>query len=195
MRVIQSILVILVFGSVISGTVANAVLLPVTSIITIDERGVGTYPDGTPIPWRIGLDPGPGGLPNALIYLPQLSFVEGDVLLKESPDGDVSDVIRFNPDGQIVFYSDSEPGEDDQDLADTGFPTANYTNLISVFELGTEGNSWADYKPDPGMPGYSPNLPDLMYHIVSDIPEPSTFVLVCLAGISLVFYGWQWRRR
>jgi len=150
-------------------------------IVTIDENGNGTNWNGVPLNWFKGQDPAPGGLPDALIYV-QLGFAgeQGDLIILE-PEGGYSDIVRFNGDGSIVFYSDRElDSGEPPELADTGFPTALYPNQVTMLEVGSEGNNWVDYMPQPGQPGFEPGMEGLTYHIISDIPEPATMTLLAL---------------
>src|SRR4029079_9543074 len=83
------------------------------------------------------------------------SMVAGDLILLEPLGGILSDVIRFNPQqhgGSLVFYSDNTDGADA--LADTGFPTAFYTNNITFTEVGPEGANGFTYTPIAGQPGF-----------------------------------------
>jgi len=52
----------------------------------------------------------------------------------------------------LVFYSDRSDGSDS--LADIGFPTAFYTNTLTVNEVGPEGNNGFTYTPAAGQPGF-----------------------------------------
>jgi hypothetical protein len=149
-------------------------------LITVDENGHGFLND-QPLNYFIGQDPGPGGLPNALIYsfsLPgqQDAIGLGDVYLREGVEQGWSDLIRFYPVSTslnyLVFYSDSGPG--DTELADVGFPTAFYEYNVTIPELGPEGDNGAYYTPLLGQPpdpgaiyGY-----DVTYHFISDVPAP-----------------------
>jgi hypothetical protein len=187
---------------------ATTIIICVTSTsnctFTFDENGNGAFGPGALAP-----DPALGGLSSALTYQLPFAVVPGDVLLTE-PGGGLSDVVRFNllvdgaaDDGigssTLVFYSDNADGKDA--LADTGFPSAPYPNLVLIPELGPEGDNGAFYTPGPGQPGF-PSLtvpvgvdpPQLelsvTYHFISDVsvPEPATLLLLTsgLVGISLL---------
>ena len=166
---------------------------PLAVTITVDENGGGSIDFGAgPVPLAALMlaDPGPLGLPSALTYV-GLPFpgVIGDVLLIEPGDTEPSDLIRFNGDGTLVFYSDgaapSAPVDGDADLADTGLPGATYPNFVAILELGPEGNNGATYTPLPGQPGFDPvYLPT--FNFISDIPEPGSMTLVGLAVVGLL---------
>ena len=77
-------------------------------------------------------DTGPGGLTSALAFTAHplaRAFPEGDVVLMDA-NGDVSDILRFNPETNpgpgapqlIFFYSNDNRGL----LADTGLPSSMY---------------------------------------------------------------------
>jgi hypothetical protein len=162
-------------------------------ITTVDEDGNGTILGGlglVPLPSGFEADPGPGGLASALTYgldnPPGL--IAGDVFLLEGLGGPISDVIRFNPQqtcpggsvGCLVFYSDNLDGVDA--LADTGFPTANYLNTITLVELA----GGTIYTPTVGQPGFvaGAGLP-VTYVLISDVeasvPEPASIILLTTA--------------
>jgi hypothetical protein len=172
--------------------------------VTVDENGHGTAAiPGSVIPLVSSLltDPGPGGLPLALTYSiappgPSFTLVAGDVTLSEPGTSSLSDLIRFNQNpnvpGTLVFYSD-KPEVDA--LADIGFPTANYTNLVALAETGPEGNNGLIYTPTAGMPGFVAGT-QVTYVFQSDVvPEPASIIM---GGISLtmgVVYVWVRRQR
>ena len=176
--------------------------------ISVDENGAGrlTNTNGfdSSLPGTLLPDPGPGGLPLALTFglLNPPGLVAGDLLLFEpGAPGTLSDIIRFNPNqngGSLVFYSDRDDGSNS--LADTGFPTALYANVLSLVEVGLEGANGFTYTPTAGQPGFvSGAAGPVTYNIVSDldalapVPEPATFGMAAVAGIAgLVAY---YRRR
>lgn len=157
--------------------------------LQIDENGNGLL-NGVFHPGFLQNDPGPGGLPLALTYTTPAGLVVGDLLLHE-PGGAESDLIRWNANGTLVFYSDlPEPGEIPE-LADIGLPGQTYGG-ISVTETGLFGAPYSEtgtngyvYIPLAGQPGYDPNNPGNQptYTFISDVPEPGT---VALVGLSLV---------
>jgi PEP-CTERM motif len=167
-------------------TVASILLVTQASgaTITVDEFGNGavllTVP--VPLPFRFGNDPGPGGLNNVLIYMLPFAGVQGDVLLNDPGIG-VLDVIRFNGDGTLIFYSDNIDGFDAP--ADTPSPPLSfYTNTVTLTEVGPEGNNGATYAPTPNQPGFGVFAGQATtYVFVSDsVPEPGT---MCLMGAGL----------
>jgi len=166
--------------------------------IVVDEYGVGTFtnPIGNlSLTGVLQANPGPGNLPSALTYnlLNPPGLVAGDVLIEEFADFDtlLSDVIRFNPEipgaypASLLFYSDNLDGVNAP--ADTGLPTALYTNVVNIIEIGSEGFNSASYTPLPGQPGYvfdpEGQIQYVMsYTFISDghtaVPEPTTMLLL-----------------
>ncbi len=172
---------------------ATAVLLftmPVFGgiVITIDENGNGINTLG---PGVLGNDPGPGGLNNVLIYRLPFQGLQGDVLLL---DGAVFlDVLRFNGDGTVIFYSDNVDGVDA--IGDTpGPPGAFYQNIVRIPEVGLEGGDGAVYTPTEIQPGFAAQfLPT--YVFISDgtaAPEPGSMGLLAL-GLGAI--GFAVRRK
>jgi hypothetical protein len=165
------------------------------AVITIDENGngVGTIGRGFLAP-----DPGPGGFPSVLTYALPFTGVQGDVLMMSAEPGFgvvVFDVIRFNGNGTVLFYSDNIPVSDS--LGDTpGPPGTLYTNQVTIAEVGPEGNNAGIYTPLPGQPGFVPGAAET-YNFISDgsdVPEPSAIVLGFL-GTMFVLPGLMFRRR
>ena len=166
--------------------------------ITVDENGNGLFTNTSgfisPLPVSLVQDPGPGGLPGALTYdlLNPPGLTAGDLRILEPGTGNVlSDLIRFNPNqptpsgfGTLVFYSDTS--DTDRDRADIGFPTANYTNILTVTEVSPEGNNGFSYTPTAGQPGFVAGAGGpVTFVIQSDlIPEPASIVLGGI-GISI----------
>src|SRR5262252_1086191 len=128
---------------------------------SLDENGHGIRNAETVSTFTGGLvpvDPSGGVAGPVLLYqLPGLDHMRsGDVLLTEIVDGhtNISDVIRFWSNNVAIFYSDSEPGSGDTDLADvSGLPAQLLTNRVTLLETGVEGNNGASYFPSRGQPG------------------------------------------
>ncbi len=123
-----------------------------------DEQGNGAFGPGVLAP-----DPGPGGLPAVLTYHLPYAGLPGDVLLTDADAGGAFlDVIRFNGNGTLLFYSDNVDGFDN--LADTPSPPdALLPNQIRIPEVGPEGNNGALYTPTPNQPGFDPSLPTYFF--------------------------------
>lgn len=181
---------------ILAGGISAQAQNPSSQLVVIDENGNGTL--GLPASGLTTLtaflsnDPGPGGLPNVLTYKLPFATLQGDVFLTDdAPTGAISvqDLLRFDGDGTVRFYSDSSDGS--QDLADTpGFPTARYTNTFTLAEVGPEGDNGAFYVPMPNQPGFDPTF-NPIYRFVSDspVPEASTSVglgvLLSLASLTV----------
>ena len=161
--------------------------------LQIDENGNGLLNGGNH-PGFLQNDPGPGGLANALTYTTPAGLVVGDLLIHE-PGGGESDLVRWNNNATLVFYSDLPEEGEIADLADIGLPGGAYPNGISVTETGLFGNPYSEegpngyvYIPTAGQPGYDPSNPGNQptYTIISDIPEPGTVTLLGLSVVGLL---------
>jgi hypothetical protein len=149
--------------------------------LVFDEKGNGAFGPGF-----LANDPGPGGLHAVLTYHLPFAGVPGDVLLTDANAGGAFlDVIRFNGNGTLIFYSDNVDGADS--LADTPSPpSALYPNQTRIPEVGPEGNNGAFYTPGPNDPGFDPSLPT--YHFISDgdatTPVPVPLPLASLSALA-----------
>jgi hypothetical protein len=105
----------------------------------------------------------------------------------------VFDYIRFNGNGTLDFYSDNVPTADS--LGDTPSPPlAFYPNLVTISEVGLEGNNSATYTPTAGQPGFDLSGPT--YHFISDgvaaVPEPASIAILGACLLRVAFFS---RRR
>jgi hypothetical protein len=173
----------------------------VSTTITADENGHARFTNtagaNSPLASQLGLDAGPGGRPNALLYdlNGPRGLVTGDLFVTE-PGGTVGDLIRFNTAsftdgfGEFVFYSLPD-GPDLADLA--GFPTANYGNTLTIPEV----NGVITYTPTAGQPGFVPGAAGpVTYVLTSDVtgvPEPASLTMIGIGAAALA--GYVWRRR
>jgi len=178
------VLTIAVLFGLTSGT-AKAVPTPLT--LNFNETG-----NGTSSPAFFSNDPGPGGLNGVLTYNLTFAGVQGDILVQEPGTGQILDVIRFNGNGTLIFYSDNVGGADSK--ADTPSPpSALYSNTAIVSEIGSEGNNGFVYTPTAGQPGFNASNPSTTYDIISDSPsvpdQGTTCVLFGIAIAGLFAFG------
>jgi hypothetical protein len=156
--------------------------------VTVDEFGIGTI-NGAPLAVT-GVHP--------LVYVMPFPGVAGDVVMTE-PGGGTSDVIDFDGQGNLWFYSDLD-GPDS--LADTLLaPILNNlrANTVYIEETGLWGlpydeelNAGAYWTPLAGQPGYDAALQP-QYIFISEIPEPGSLALL-LGSLGAVALG-QLRRK
>jgi len=186
-------------GSLFAGTNAYASF---SITITVDENGNGTLTNTNGFSGTLGSglqsDPGPGGLASALTYdlFNPPGLVAGDLIILDPGSFAVSDIVRYNPQetsptggiGALVFYSQSGAGQNS--LADTGFPSALYSNNLAVIEQGPAGGpNGYTYTPNAGQPGFvAGSAGPVTYVIESDlapmVPEPSSVVLGAIAAVT-----------
>jgi len=115
--------------------------------------------------------------------------VPGDVLLHElgAPTNQFSDVLRFDGQGGMYFFSEREAGQLNPDPADVFVLPQPQPGAVALFETGPEGNNGAFYTPGPGQPGFDTSgiFPGVSYNFISDVPEPgSVGLLLIAAGIA-----------
>jgi hypothetical protein len=183
-------------------------------LISVDEGGTGslTFPGAPPIPTTgvLAPVPGPGGLAAALTYnlLGPPGLVAGDLFLLEPTTAVISDIVRFNPAGtgspgypaSLVFYSDNTDIQEKPQLADTGLPTAFYTNQFVGREVVGGGplglNHTFTYTPTANQPGFVPGF-SVTYFIQSSVvvPEPGPIVLGSVAAGAGLVGAWLRRKR
>jgi hypothetical protein len=182
MKQITKILAVFATTSTIAVTAALGQAGP---LITLDEFGKGNF-NGNPLPSSIQTDPFSGIA--TLAYNLPFAGVPGDVLLAE-PSGVLSDVLRFDGNGRVFFFSEREPTDTPPfDPADVGQfpPPIAGLQPVNLLENGPEGNNGAFYNPGGGLPG--DNSAGASYHFISDVPEPGTGLLLGVGA------GFLWLR-
>lgn len=175
---------------------------------TLDENGNAslTDPFGSPpilFPGLGVLAPEPISGMTTLFYplgaILGIPTTPGDVLLREpgAPTNTFSDLLRFNQNGDVWFFSDRETNEITADLADVFVMPQPLPGAVSILEIGPEGNNGALYIPSPTQPGGDAAgflFPDgLAYNIISDVPEPASLSLAALGGAAWLFFRRQRR--
>ena len=185
--------------TVVSALAATTALAQINTF-SFDENGNGFF-NGVVLPGALlPIDPSGGVAGPVLVYtlpavLPTLTI--GDLLLSESVAGNtnLSDVVRFWEQHQVIFYSDREAGNPNPDLADSGLPAILLSNQAFVLETGNEGANGASYLALPGMPGWDGGPNGTQFRIISDIPEPGSVLLTSLGGGLLLFLRWRRQAR
>jgi len=153
-------------------------------IVNLDENGNGYITQSLPFAYGVAVEPISGV--RTLWYQLPYAGVAGDVLLQESVGGPLSDLLRFDGNGHVWFFSDSENGTDFDALADVLQIPQPVGNIAGPFlEQGPEGNNGYLYLPNSGQPGSQPAVP-VAYNIISDVPEPGSALLALLGGSFLV---------
>ncbi len=155
--------------------------------VQVDEFGNGFLNGIAPIPYVYGPNPA-SGLADVPVLTYTLSFpaAPGDVRIFEPSSAVLSDLVRFTGNSQMIFMSN---GSDTIDfLADVpAFPTL-ISPVADVFEQGSEGNHYAQYLADNGMPGFDGQG---LYLFISDVPEPGSPLLAALGGGLTLLTLWR----
>jgi len=169
------------FGVVAAGVLVvstTSLFGQVNQLVTLDEMGNGYITPQLPFAWAIELEPN-SGLSTLRYDLP-FAGVAGDVLLQELAGGPLSDILRFDGQYHVYFFSDSSDGPPDSP-ADVPTLPEPIAPSVSLLEQGPEGGlQYVYYTPAAGGPGYTPLT---SYYIISDVPEPTvTMMLGCMGG-------------
>ena len=167
-------------GIAILAASATAVFGQVGQVIYMNENGSAYITASQPFPYALAPEPNSGI--TTLEYTLPFAGVAGDLLLTEPGSSAISDVLRFDGNFHVFFFSDLDPGQ--SQLADVGLPPLPYlTPNVTLSESGTEGVlTYVYYTPTSTEPGFKSAAPGTTYYIVSDVPEPSVMILGGLGG-------------
>jgi hypothetical protein len=154
-------------------------------IIYMYENGTAYITPSSPFPYNpSALEPNSGM--STLEYTLPFAGVAGDVLLQDAAGGPLSDVLRFDGNFHVFFFSDQD--DPIPSLADVGLPAQLLANTAGPFveqALGG-GQMGVFYTPTANQPGFKAAAPGTMYEIVSDVPEPCLTALGGLSGVLLI---------
>ena len=159
--------------------------------IIVDEFGNGTF-NGTPMPGAPFLDAFSGM--TTMSYVLPFAAVPGDVILKE-PGGAPADLLRFDGNFRLFFFSDVSLADPSDSPADVGLPAAIAAlPQITFFETGPEAgpNGLFGYAPGFFNPGGN-TTGTVTYDFVSDVPEPGSMALL-VYGLGMAGFGFRGRR-
>ena len=110
-------------------------------------------------------------------------------MLTEPPivPGQPSDLLRFDGNFHLFFFSDptpGTPGDPADSPADVGIPAAILSPALFFTESGSEGGLQGLFGYAPGFTDPGANTAGAIYNFISDIPEPNSLtLLVCGLGI------------
>jgi hypothetical protein len=111
----------------------------------------------------------------------------GDLYLTELDSGAISDIIRFDGQGNVFFFSLKKPGQTSFSLADVDtLPALSANNLGHVEVAGEHNIGNVLYPSALSQPGYDPLYNGtLAYNIISDVPERNISAFTTLFGLAL----------
>lgn len=175
------------FVGLLAASAPSVFGVAVTPIYTLDERGAGTLTvlsNTTTLSFTVAPEP-ISGISTLVYTLPSVT-APGDILLQEVPGGPPSDILRFDGQGRVFFFSDGIDGIDG--LADVLQLPAPIAPNLMFMEVGPEGglNGYWGYTPVAGQPGFDPTKPGAVFNFISDVPEPTATALAGLGGLLMV---------
>jgi hypothetical protein len=187
-----------VMKSVVISSIALIAALSVRPALgqtfTFDENGKGTV-----ITTSGGTAPIPvSNMPAPLTYHLGYASTAGDILVFEpgTATNVLSDILRFDGNGNVTVFSELEPGETSPDVADVPALPLPGTVFINQLETGPNGlpglegsmNGLFNYVPAAGTPGSTPaGVAPVTFNFISDVPEPSSWGLLIVGlGVALL---------
>jgi hypothetical protein len=145
-----------------------------------------------PVGYTITNDP-LSGITTLRYTLRDANQTAGDLYLTDPNGGGMSDIIRFDGQGHVFFFSLEEPGQTSFSLADVpNMPSLQAPKLGQV-EVAPQDQIGNLFTPAFGQPGFDPQFGGALgYNIISDVPEPSSFLL---GGLGAMFWASKTGRR
>ncbi len=161
-------------------------------LISVDEWGNGTI-GGSPLTWQTNVVELFSGMATLSYNLP-FAGNRGDVSIADNY-GVVSDLIRFDGNGHLFFFSDVGINDPPISLADVGIPGFNAAAPVLFFnEVTLPSGAEGLFGYTPAVGGNDPGgaTAPVIYDFISDVPEPGALpLLACGLGI----LGFVQRRR
>ena len=174
-------------------------------LMTLDEYGAGApplslasgpgaqkfLPPLPPPPFPVGYSTATdplSGIATLRYTLPHGGQTPGDLYLTDSNSGSISDLIRFDGQGNVFFFSLKEPGQTSFSLADVdALPALSANSLGQVKVARHEHNIGNLLNPTSvDQPGYDPLYNGtLAYNIISDVPERNLSAVTTFFGLAL----------
>jgi hypothetical protein len=148
------------------------------ALISVDEFGGGTIGVST-LTWQTNIVEPFSGMATLSYNLPFLGN-RGDVVIMDTY-GAISDIIRFDGNSHLFFFSDVGPSDPPISLADVGVPAPNPgapALLFGEVTLPSGAEGLFGYTPSIGGNDPGGTTAPVSYDFYSEVPEPSSFALV-----------------
>jgi hypothetical protein len=149
------------------------------AIFTIDNIGNAYFTSSLLSPHTQATDPASGL--TTLQYTLPFAGTAGDVLFRESATGSATDLLRFDGNSHVYFFSTD------------GIGTPAYVPVLPAaispsqgpFTLQLSGGQlgYQYYSPTSGQPGYNPGT---IFSVIVSVPEPGTLAFGALGGVMLL---------
>jgi hypothetical protein len=157
--------------------------------MTLDEYGAGAPridassaqpafipPLPFPVGYTITNDP-LSGISTLRYTLRQSGQTPGDLYLTDPSTSLISDIIRFDGQGHVFFFSLKEPGQTSFSLADVDALPTLEANSLGQVELPEQNQTGNLFNPIGSQPGFDPLYGGALgYNIISEVSEPSALV-------------------
>lgn len=161
---------------------ATSGLAGIFAIYTLDNTGNAYYTAGDLSPATQATDP-VSGL-TTLEYTLPFAGTAGDVLFQQNASGPVTDLLRFDGNSHVYFFSTDGVGSPAYvaALPATGSPNAG----PFILQNSSATLASQNYNPTSGQPGYNAGT---QYSVNVVVPEPSPMVLGAMGCLVLLFFS------